>query len=163
MKNKAKRISQITLWVILSITIFIAVLFYFGGEVTEAQRIVYDLPQPAFTDLVIGWVFILLILTLLTIFSFGIFNYFKNYEDSPIQRTIQLYSAGGLILLLVLTWFIGDGSALKIAGYAGHDNTAFWLKTADMWFYSICILILTAVGLIVSFGIRNFLNHRKEH
>lgn len=163
MKNKAKRISQITLWIILSITIFIAVLFYFGGEVAEAQRIVYDLPQPVFTDFVIGWVFILLILTLLSILTFGVYNYIKNYDESPIQRHLQLYSVCGLILLLVFTWFIGSGSTLKIAGYTGSYDTPFWLKTADMWYYSICILILTAVGLIASFGIRNFLNHRKEH
>lgn len=164
MKNKAKKVSKFVLWTILGITTIIALLFYFGGEVPEAQRIVYDLPQPLFTDVIIWWVIILFIAAILVIVTFTVYKYLKNYDDEmPRQRMVQFSSIGGLILLLLITWVIGDGSTLKIPGYTGTDNSAFWLKIADMWLYSICILILIATGLIATFGIRSYLNHRKEH
>lgn len=163
MKNRAWKVSNITLSFILNITLIIAVLFYCGGEVPETQRIVYDLTQPSFTDLLLFWMFFLLALTLVIIFTFGIYKYVKNYDESSRQRTLQLSSIGGLLLLLLATWLIGDGNPLKIPSYDGSFNTPFWLKTGDMWIYSITLLFVAAVALIVGFALRDYFSQRKGH
>lgn len=163
MKNRAWKVSNITLWFILNITFIIAVLFYCGGEVPETQRIVYDLSQPSFTDLLLVWMFFLFALTLGIIFTFGVYKYLKNYDELPIQRTLLLSSFGGTLLLLLISWFIGNGTSLYIPGYDGSYNTYFWLKTSDMWLYSIVALVVVATVLIITFAIRDFAARRKEH
>ena len=107
--------------------------------------------------------FFLLALTLVIIFTFGIYKYVKNYDESSRQRTLQLSSIGGLLLLLLATWLIGDGNPLKIPSYDGSFNTPFWLKTGDMWIYSITLLFVAAVALIVGFALRDYFSQRKGH
>jgi len=161
MKNKAWKVSNFTLWIILGVSLIIALLFYCGGEVPEAQRIVYDLSQPSFTDLFIGWVFVLLALTFLIIIFGGLYKYVNSDEKGSILHTVFLSGGCGLMILLLVTWIVGDGDALKVPGYVGDYNNPFWLKACDMWLYSISILLVIAVGLIVCFGLRNYLNAKK--
>jgi hypothetical protein len=53
-------------------------------------------------------------------------------------------------LLLFITYTVGDGNPLSIAGYEGNENTYIWLKLTDMWIYSIYILL--ALALIALLG-----------
>ncbi|NLI35213.1 MAG: hypothetical protein GX416_01665 [Bacteroidales bacterium] len=161
MKNKAWKVSNFTLWIILGVSLIIALLFYCGGEVPEAQRIVYDLPQPSFTDLFIGWVFVLLALAFISIIFLEIYKYAVSDEKSSVLHTVSFTGACGLLFLLFLTWIVGDGDTLNVPGYVGSYNNSFWLKVGDMWLYSISILIVIAVGLIVCFSLRNYFNGKK--
>src|SRR5574344_1526259 len=162
MKNRAWKVSNITLSFILNITLIIAVLFYCGGEVPETQRLVYDLSQPSFTDLLLFWMFFLLALSFGTILAFGIYHHLKDYDDSPKRRTLLLTSIAGGFVVLCAFWLLGDGTPLKISGYEGSFNTSFWLKTASMWINTICLLLLACVALVVSFKVRDYLIHKKE-
>lgn len=159
MKNKAWKVSNFTLWIILGVSLIIALLFYCGGEVPEAQRIVYDLPQPSFTDLFIGWVFVLFVLAFISIILLEIYKYAASDDKSSALHTFT--GACGLLLLLFVAWVVGDGDTLKVPGYVGDYNNPFWLKAGDMWLYSISILIVIAVGLIVCFSLRNYFNSKK--
>lgn len=161
MRNKAWKISNVTLWIILGVSLIIALLFYCGGEVPEAQRIVYDLPQPSFTDLLIGWVFVLLALAFISIILLEIYKYAANDEKSSVLHTVSFTGACGLLFLLFLTWVVGDGDTLNVPGYVGSYNNSFWLKTCDMWLYSISILIVVAAALIAYFSLRSYLNAKK--
>lgn len=161
MKNKAWKISNIALWVILGVSLIIALLFYCGGEVPEAQRIVYDLPQPSFTDLFIGWVFVLLALAFISIIFLEIYKYAMSDNKSSSLRTVSFTGTCGLVLLLVLTWLAGNGDTLNVPGYIGSYNNPFWLKACDMWLYSISALIVVAVALIAYFSLRSYFNAKK--
>jgi hypothetical protein len=47
-----------------------------------------------------------------------------------------------LIVLLLVTYLIGDGSEMEIMGYEGTDNKdPFWLKVTDMCLYSTYALL----------------------
>lgn len=162
MKNKAKNISYFVLWVIISLSLIVACSFYFGGEVPETQRLVYDLSQPSFTDLLLFWMLFLLALSFGTILAFGIYHHLKDYDDSPKRRTLLLTSIAGGFVVLCAFWLLGDGTPLKISGYEGSFNTSFWLKTASMWINTICLLLLACVALVVSFKVRDYLIHKKE-
>lgn len=161
MRNKAWKISNFALWIILGVSFIIALLFYCGGEVPEAQRIVYDLPQPSFTDLLIGWAFVLLALAFISIILLEIYKYAANNDKRSVLHSVSFTGVCGLLFLLLLTWGIGDGDTLNVPGYVGSYYNSFWLKVCDMWLYSISTLIVVAVALIVYFSLRSYLNAKK--
>lgn len=161
MRNKAWKISNFALWIILGVSLIIALLFYCGGEVPEAQRIVYDLPQPSFTDLFIGWVFVLLALAFFSIVLLEIYKYAMSDEKSSILHSVSFAGACGLLFLLFVTWAVGDGDTLSVPGYVGSYNNFFWLKASDMWLYTISTLVVVAVALIVYFSLRRYFNAKK--
>jgi multisubunit Na+/H+ antiporter MnhB subunit len=162
MKDSIRKLSGFALWAILGISFIIVILFYFGGEVPEAQRVVYDQAQPKYTDLFINWgLFLFGFLVVLTLTS-CIYKVMKEYRNSP-QETLR--SLGAVILLfflLVVTWFLGDTTSLKIPGYYGKENIPFWLRITDMWLYSICVLLGVIMLLIAYFAIRKRVNSGKE-
>jgi hypothetical protein len=77
----------------------------------------------------------------------------KRRNTGKISLLRPLIGAGILAVLLLCTYWAGNGNPLPISGYEGDENTSFWLKLADMWLYSIYILlglvVLTLIGGII--------------
>jgi hypothetical protein len=58
------------------------------------------------------------------------------------------------VVLLGVTYTIGDGTPLNMIGYDGTENVPFWLKITDMFLYTIYFMIALMLVLMLVFSIR---------
>ena len=154
MKVKIQKISGTVLYVILAITLVILGLFFFGGE--DANRIVADpeMSQPAYTDPLIYWIYVLMGITVCVTVLAAIFQFVSNFMDSPKEAVKSLIGIIALVVLLIVSWSMGSGEALVLPGYDGTDNVPFWLKLTDMFLYSIYFMMGALILLIFGLSIR---------
>lgn len=154
MKVKIQKISGTVLYVILAITLVILGLFYFGGE--DTNRIVSDaeMSQPAYTDPLIYWIYVLMGVTICVTVVAAILKLISNFMDSPKEAIKSLVGIIALVVLLFVAWSMGSGEALVLPGYDGTDNVPFWLKLTDMFLYTIYFMMGALILLIFGFGIR---------
>jgi hypothetical protein len=125
-------------------------LFFFGGQVSDQEKIVAGMSQPQFTDLILYWSYVLLAITAVILIGFAMSDFFKQLKESPKKALSGFLAILGLAAMLVITFVIGDGTPLHIPGYDGADNMPPTLKMTDMWLYSMYImLVITALAIIV--------------
>jgi magnesium-transporting ATPase (P-type) len=151
MKHNIQRISSILLWSFLSISAVVALLFYIGGEVPEAQRLLFDYNQPTYTFLFVDWALLIFLVTLAITVFFSLYKWLRNFSIAPAKTVRGTAGVLLLLLLLILTFLAGSGHPLPIIGYTGKENVFFWLKLSDMWIYTICILFMIAALLVIGF------------
>ncbi len=147
--TKIHRTSKIALYISMIITIVVMAVFFFGGQAPEEQRLVADQSQPIFTDLLMYWMYILLIVTIVAWLLFAIVGFAKNMKDNPKKGFGSLVGVLALGGLLLVTYLIGSGELLTIPGYTGGDNTPGMLKMTDMWLYSCYVLLLVTILSII--------------
>lgn len=153
MKIKIQKISGSILYVILAVTVLVAGLFFFGGE--DVNRIVSDpeMSQPAYTDALIYWMYVLLGVTIFATLAAALFQLVASFIDSPMKAIKSLLGVVVLAILLIVTYSMGDPTALVLQGYDGAENVPFWLKLTDMFLYTIYVLMGALILLIFGFGI----------
>ena len=85
MKIRIQKVSGSVLLVMLLITVVILGLFFFGGETPVSQRLVADtsMSEPAQTDALIYWMYILLAVTVFITIAGAIFQFGSKLVDSP--------------------------------------------------------------------------------
>lgn len=148
--TKIHRTSRMTLIIGVIITIVVLGLFYLGGQVPEQDKLVADMSQPKFTDLLLYWAYALLAITVVIWILFIIVSSLKQLKESPKKTLGGLLALLGLAALLVITYIIGDGTVLDIPGYEGTDNVPGTLKMTDMWLYSsYAMFAITLLAMIV--------------
>lgn len=154
-KIRAHRVSGIVLYAMLAMTVAVAVLFFFGGEVPMAGRVVADVSQsePRYTDALLCWVYALLGLAVVVALGTALRKLVLGFVNAPGAMARLWVGAGLLVALLGGAWLAGSGEPLEIPGYGGTENVSFWLKLADMFLYAIYVLLGVAVLLIVGSGI----------
>lgn len=149
--TKIHRTSRITLLIAIFISIIVLALFFFGGQVPEHERFAADMSQPRFTDLILYWCYILLVVTVITLIAFAIIDFAKSLKENPKKAMSGFLAIIALAALLVITYIIGDSSILSIPGYDGSDNVPAMLKLTDMWLYSSYFMMaITILALILS-------------
>ena len=143
---RIQRLSGAVLWLLLGVTLLVSVGFFMGGETPEGQRVVADvsLSEPRGTDGLMVWMYVLLGLTLLVSVT-GVIVKFAALRS--------LMGVALVAVVLAVSWWAGSGSPLSMPGYDGGENVPFWLKVADMFLYTIYVLMGLAVALMVGFGI----------
>ncbi|MDD2512669.1 MAG: hypothetical protein PHH64_06520 [Proteiniphilum sp.] len=148
--TKIHRTSKTALITGVLISIAVMALFYLGGQVPAHEKIAADMSQPKFTDMVLYWSYILFAITIVVLLLFAIANFFRQLKESPKKALGGFLALVGIALLLLVTYFIGDGTLLNIPGYDGPDNRPATLKLTDMWLYSAYIMLaLTFLAIIV--------------
>lgn len=81
--TKIHRTSRITLLIAIFISIIVLALFFFGGQVPEHERFAADMSQPRFTDLILYWCYILLVVTVITLIAFAIIDFARSLKENP--------------------------------------------------------------------------------
>lgn len=138
--TKISRTARFTLYIGVLITLVVLGLYYLGGQVPVQEQLVADMSQPKFTDLILYWAYVLLVVTIVVLIGFSIAGFAKGLKERPKK------ALGGLLVLVVLaalfivTFAIGDGTVLNIPGYEGAHNVPSILKLTDMWLYSIYVM-----------------------
>ena len=114
MKVRIQKVSSTALYVMLAITLVILGVFFFGGETPLDQRIVADpaLSEPAQTDALIYWMYILLAVTDIVTVGAAIFQFVSGFIESPKNAIKSLYTIYILMAVMILLIF-GFGIAKK--------------------------------------------------
>ncbi len=148
--TKIHKTSRMALYVSMFISVIVLAIFFLGGQVPADQKIVADQSQPKFTDILMYWMYILLIITIVALILFAILGFFKNLKESPKKALSSLFVLLALGALLLVTYLIGSGALLDIPGYTGTDNNPSTLKVTDMWLYSCYVmLVVTILSIII--------------
>ncbi|WP_300701465.1 hypothetical protein [Bacteroides sp.] len=155
MKVRIQKVSSTALYVMLAITLVILGVFFFGGETPLDQRMVADpsLSEPAQTDALIYWMYILLAVTVIVTVAAAIFQFVSGFIESPKNAIKSLIGLILIVVVLIISWSAGSDQTLVIQGYSGTENVPFWLKLTDMFLYTIYILMGVMILLIFGFGI----------
>ena len=139
-----------TLIIGVIISLVVMALFYLGGQVPAQEKIVADMSQPKFTDIVLYWAYTLLVITIAVLVIFALVSFLKQLKNAPKKAMSGLLAILALVALLVVAYIAGDSSLLNIPGYDGADNQPKTLKVTDMWlFSSYVMLLLTFLAIIV--------------
>lgn len=152
---RIQNLSGTVLWLLLGGTLIVSIWFFAGGEVPEEQRMFMDasLSEPKGTDGLMVWMYVLLGLTVLVSVAGVMIKFVARCVVAPRSA---LRSILGVVLVagvLVVSWCMGSDQPLAMPGYDGKENVAFWLKMADMFLYTIYVLMGLALALVVGFSI----------
>ncbi len=148
--TKIHRASKTALIIGVIISIAVMALFYLGGQVPAQEKIAADMSQPKFTDIVLYWSYVLLVITIAALIIFAIMAFLKQMKESPKKALGGFLVLVGLAAMFVITFILGDGTLLNIPGYDGPDNQPNTLKITDMWLFSSYImLILTFLAILL--------------
>ena len=137
MSKLTYKASYYALYAMFAVILIVMVLFFLGGSATGDAAIPGIDPemwQPAQTDALLYLIYAL----------FGI----------AIAATKSLLGLVLMVVVLFVTWAIGDGTPMNIRGYEGADNVTFWLKITDMFLYTIYILLFVTIVAIITSGIK---------
>ena len=147
--TKIHRASKMALIIGVIVSLIVMGLFYLGGQVPMQEKIAADLSEPKFTDIVLYWSYVLLVITIAALILFAIAAFFKQLKESPKKALSGFLVLVGIAALFVVTFLIGDGTLMNIPGYDGSDNTPKTLKMTDMWLYSSYVmLVLTFLAIL---------------
>jgi NADH:ubiquinone oxidoreductase subunit 5 (subunit L)/multisubunit Na+/H+ antiporter MnhA subunit len=145
--TKISRISRWTLYALTAVTLALLALFFFGGYVAPENQYMelVGIDEPNFTNGLLYWIYVLLAVTVFSVFAFSVFGFINNLRHNRKKAMNSLVMLAIFAILLVVAYSIGDGTPLNILGYEGPDNVPTRLKMTDMWIYSVYILM----GLVI--------------
>ena len=155
-KIRIQKVSGAVFAAIILLSIAIFCLFFFGGDTPEAERLVADTSmwEPAQTDAVLFWMYALAAITILVTLISALYQFFSQLKHDPKGALMSLVGIVLIVVLLGVTYTIGDGTPLYMIGYDGTENVPFWLKITDMFLYTIYFMIALMLVLMLVFSIR---------
>ncbi|NLZ94396.1 MAG: hypothetical protein GX921_01045 [Bacteroidales bacterium] len=149
--TKISRISRWTLYGLTAVTIALIAAFFLGGNVPPENQYMelVGLDEPNFTNGLLYWIYILLGITVFSVFAFSIVGFVSNFIHNRKRAINSLLTLIVFAILLVIAYSIGDGTPLNILGYEGADNVSARLKMTDMWIYTIYILMALSIAAML--------------
>jgi hypothetical protein len=147
--TKIRKISSWTLLISAIVSGAVFILFAVGGDDDPYKG---ELWNPHYTGLLLDWIYILFGLTIASLAVFAVGQFISRFKHDSQKALIGLGVLVIFAVLLIATYAIGSSDALPIinADSAKH-NVPFWLKIADMWIYSIYVLmVLAVIGILWS-------------
>ena len=147
-----KRI-PILLYILLGITLVIAFLFYFGGEIDPTD----ERPEPIYTDALLYWIYTILALCIIVTTIFTIRKFLIRLKNSPRKAIRFILMPIILAVVMTIAWSLGDGTPLQIVRYEGKENIYFWLKVTDMFLYTIYFLLGMGILSVIYYNIKKAL------
>lgn len=88
---------------------------------------------------------------------FAIVGFSNLFKKSPKRALRGLLGFVGLIVLLIVTYLVGNGDPSSLQMLSEDSNqymTSFWLKTSDMVIYSCEVLLVLCVVALIWGAIR---------
>ncbi len=144
-----QKISKYALWGLMALSFILMLCFYLmtGDETIDVAG--DALPVPTLTNPLLYWVYILLgCVALCTVASVAL-QYAIKFKTDKQAAIKSLLTAAALVVLLIITFFIGSSEKMDIIGYEGTDNVGFWAQFTDMCLYTVYTLVVIAALAIV--------------
>ena len=149
--TKIRKTSSLVFLVAILVTLAVIALFLFGGQVAPEQKLVADMSQPVFTDIMLYWAYILLAVTVVVLLLFAVLGFFHGLKTNPKGTLGGLLMLVAMVAILGISYVLGSGELLNIPGYDGSDNNPATLKMTDMWIYTMYIMLgLSIISILVS-------------
>ena len=147
--TKIRKTSSLAFLVTIIVTLVVLGLFLFGGQVAPEQKLVPDMSQPVFTDMLLYWAYALLAITIVALIIFAIFGFIHSLKVNPKGAIRGLLVLLAMVVVLGVSYFIGSGELLNIPGYDGGDNNPGTLKVVDMWLFTMYFMLAIAIGAVL--------------
>ena len=138
--QKITKLLNILTIVMLAVTVVLVGLFYFGGELPNAQY-----PTPVYTEQLIWWAYVLFGFAIIAALIFPIARLFTR----PKEAIKSLIALVGIVGLVLIAYSISDGTVLNLPGYDGADNVPATLEFADTILFTMYFLGIIAIGAII--------------
>jgi hypothetical protein len=137
---RISRISSITLYVIIGITVILTILFFVGGYVAGTKGT--NLAEPVNTDYMLIWNVILLGIAIILTLVFTLVSILMN----PKRALRSLIVLGVVAVFIFISYQFASDELLNLVNYNGPDNIPSTLKIVDTG------LFLTYFFLVIAFG-----------
>lgn len=149
-----RKTSSYTFLALVAISVIVFALFLFGGSELDMK----DNKVYAYTDVLIYWTYALGILSVVTVLFFVVKDFIAELAASPSAALKKIAGPIALIVLLLVTYAIGDTTPLKLNEEAQRFNAPFWLKFSDMWIYSVYVLLFLTIVVAIAGAVKSALN-----
>lgn len=147
--TKIRKTSSLAFLIAIIITLLVLGLFLFGGQVAPEQKLVPDMSQPIFTDMLLYWAYALLVITIVALIVFAIFGFLHSLKVNPKGAMRGLMVLVAMVVILGISYSLGSGEILNIPGYDGGDNNPGTLRVVDMWLFTTYFMLLITVGAVL--------------
>lgn len=142
MSNLSNKIVQILLWVLMGITVVLAVIFYAGDVVEGTQG---NLEEPVITETFIHWAYLLMGLAAGLTVIFSVLNLVLNPQGAK-KALVAILGTG---VVVFVAWLLADDTVLNLPHYTGDDNVPSTLKMVDTGLFTTYLLAGLAVVAII--------------
>ena len=148
MKNY-KLFPKVTLWVLMVVGIIATALFFLGGSEGSLEVAGDFLDIPKFTNVLLYWIYALVVLVILVTFGFVIAKLVETFKVDPKRGLVSVGVVLGAVALCALCWFLGSPEKIEILGYEGTDNVGNMARMSDAIMYLVYILTASTVAALV--------------
>ena len=148
MKNY-KLFPKVTLWVLMVVGIVATALFFLGGSEGSLEVAGDFLDIPKFTNVLLYWIYALVVLVILATFGFVIAKLVETFKVDPKRGLTSVGVVLAAVALCVLCWFLGSPDKVEILGYEGTDNVGNMARMSDAIMYLVYILTASTVAALV--------------
>lgn len=133
-------LSQLTLYVLMAVTIVIACLFYFGGYVDPNA----EYAEPVYTNALIILMYVLVAIGAVAAVVASVINFAIRIKTDAKQTMRGIIISAVLVLILVITYAVSSGETVAVLGDS-IPLSETWLKLVDMQLYTMYILLGIAI------------------
>jgi len=156
--TKIRKISSWTMTIAWVISIAIFALFYFGGEGEPYGS--EQFKNPIYTGELLLWAYILLAICVAGMLLFGITQFGSKFKSNPKSALMGMGVLVAFAILMIVAYSMGDGTLLTVTLNTESQvyNTEFWLKTTDMWLYSMYVLLALCIVAMGMGSVKKILN-----
>lgn len=148
MKNY-KLVPKVTLWVLMLVGIIATAMFFFGGSEGSLEVAGDFLDIPKFTNVLLYWIYALVVLVILVTFGFVIAKLVETFKVDPKRGLVSVGVVLGAVALCALCWFLGSPEEVEILGYEGTDNVGNMARMSDAIMYLVYILTASTIAALV--------------
>ena len=148
MKNY-KLFPKVTLWVLMVVGIVATALFFLGGSEGSLEVAGDFLDIPKFTNVLLYWIYALVVLVILVTFGFVIAKLVETFKVDPKRGLVSVGVVLAAVALCALCWFLGSPEKVEILGYEGTDNVGNMARMSDAIMYLVYILTASTVAALV--------------
>ena len=148
MKNY-KLFPKVTLWVLMLVGIVATALFFLGGSEGSLEVAGDFLDIPKFSDVLLYWIYALVVLVILATFGFVIAKLVETFKVDPKRGLTSVVVVLAAVGLCALCWFLGSPEKVEILGYEGTDNVGNMARLSDAMMYLVYILTASTIAALV--------------
>ena len=148
MKNY-KLFPKVTLWVLRVVGIIATAMFFLGGSEGSLEVAGDFLDIPKFTNVLLYWIYALVVLVILATFGFVIAKLVETFKVDPKRGLTSVLVVLAAVALCALCWFLGSPEKIEILGYEGTDNVGNMARLSDAIMYLVYILTASTVAALI--------------
>ncbi len=145
-----QKITSWLLYLLMALALVAAALLYAGGyeDAPINQR-------PVFTDQILFLAYLYVGIAVAATLLVSLVSFGRNAAADPKAALRKLIGPVFIIVVVVVAYFMADGTPLKIIGYDGPDNIPSMLKFADVCLYTTYFMIAASIVLVVVSSVVN--------